>query len=320
MTGSVSVTAKSRTITNGTANDGSIVEAEMVELYNNDSALATGVNAVVGSESTKGAIDGKFLIARNSFAGTPANGEHCGLEIERGGSTNVQLRWNETLDYWEFTQDGTNYHPLHPVVSSDPASPIDGDFWFNSTLKAWRFQANGATFTNTATRLRPELSSLAEYTVPLMQGASSVTITANWLYHIPIYLYPNTTISKMAIEVTTGVAGNARLGIYKNTNGLPSTLVLDAGTVSTATTGIKAITGLSTSIIEGGWYWVSIVANATPNIAHGTFGNFPLGTQSGAFVNSMIQCVYESFAYAALPSTATPASLRTTNVPIIGVA
>jgi hypothetical protein len=71
----VSVTAKSRTISNGTANDGSVVEAEMVELYNNDATLATAINAlpvpkawgsVVGST---GVINASFGVSSVSRTG-----------------------------------------------------------------------------------------------------------------------------------------------------------------------------------------------------------------------------------------------------------
>lgn len=108
----VSVTAKTRTIINGTANDGNIVEAIQTELYNNDGTLAGGINGVIGTDSIKGAIDGKFLVLRNTYAGSPGSTDHCGLEIGRGTSSNVALRWNETSDTWEVTNDGSTYYPI----------------------------------------------------------------------------------------------------------------------------------------------------------------------------------------------------------------
>lgn len=38
--------------------------------------------------------------------------ENAGLEINRGSSANVALRWNETSDIWQSTVDGTNYLTL----------------------------------------------------------------------------------------------------------------------------------------------------------------------------------------------------------------
>ena len=141
----VSVTAKSRTLSNGTANDATPVENNFVELYNNDSALATGVNDIVGTDSVTSKVDGKFIRVRNSFTGSPADGEHCGLEVERGVSTNVFCRFNETLNWWEVTHDGTNYYPLSLVSASDPSSPAAGFLWYNSTSNQLKLRDNSAT-------------------------------------------------------------------------------------------------------------------------------------------------------------------------------
>jgi hypothetical protein len=43
--------------------------------------------------------------------------ENAGIEVERGTSTNVVLRWNETNDKWEFTNDGSTYQVLASSVS-----------------------------------------------------------------------------------------------------------------------------------------------------------------------------------------------------------
>ena len=43
-------------------------------------------------------------------AGTPS--QNAGIEVERGALTNVDLRWNETTDAWEITNDGSNYEEI----------------------------------------------------------------------------------------------------------------------------------------------------------------------------------------------------------------
>ena len=43
-------------------------------------------------------------------AGTPS--QNAGIEIERGALTNVELRWNETTDAWEITNDGSAYEEI----------------------------------------------------------------------------------------------------------------------------------------------------------------------------------------------------------------
>jgi len=54
-----------------------------------------------------------------------ANDKNSGIEIERGSLTNVQLRWNESVDKWQFTNDGTNYININENVSS-------ADSWFTT--------------------------------------------------------------------------------------------------------------------------------------------------------------------------------------------
>ena len=43
---------------------------------------------------------------------TAAPTQDAGIVVNRGTSTDVELRWNETSDAWEFTDDGTNYYEI----------------------------------------------------------------------------------------------------------------------------------------------------------------------------------------------------------------
>jgi hypothetical protein len=67
--------------------------------------------------------------------------ENAGIEVQRGSSANTVLRWNETTDKWEFTNDGTNYGDI-ASVSQVTAS--------GSYANSAYTQANTAT-TNAAT-------------------------------------------------------------------------------------------------------------------------------------------------------------------------
>jgi hypothetical protein len=44
------------------------------------------------------------------FTGDPT--VDAGIRVERGNAADVQLRWAETPDQWEITNDGTNYHAI----------------------------------------------------------------------------------------------------------------------------------------------------------------------------------------------------------------
>lgn len=56
-----------------------------------------------------------IILLNSNVTGTPT--ENAGIEIERGTSANVLLRWNETSDKWELTTDGTTYSNI--TVASD---------------------------------------------------------------------------------------------------------------------------------------------------------------------------------------------------------
>lgn len=69
-------------------------------------------------------VEDNIITLNYGVTGTPTlNG---GLEIERGDLANVQFRWNETLDIWEATTDGTNYYKV--LLSGQTASGDISDF------------------------------------------------------------------------------------------------------------------------------------------------------------------------------------------------
>lgn len=88
-----------------------------------------------------------------------------------------------------------------------------------------------------------------------------VTLIADRLYYIPIWLPRSKTFDRIGIHVTTAVGGSViRLGIYAadfnaDDELVPGALTLDAGTVSSATTGEKLIT--ITETLAQGYHFLS---------------------------------------------------------------
>jgi len=75
---------------------------------------------------------------------------------------------------------------------------------------------------------------------------TAVSPGQNLLHAVPFYLpgVPN-TVTKLGVKITTGAAGNLRLGIYDNKGEdrlYPGKLILDAGSVDTSSTGVKTVT------------------------------------------------------------------------------
>jgi hypothetical protein len=85
-------------------------------------------------------------------------------------------------------------------------------------------------------------------------NSATVSASANVTYYTPFFVPVTTTFDRIAIRTGTTFSGTAsvRLGIYNSSAGLPSTVVLDAGTVSA--------TALSTS------YTITISQQLTPGV------------------------------------------------------
>ena len=88
--------------------------------------VATSGNVVVGGNLTVSGtttsintetltIDDNIIVLNNNVTSSPS--ENAGIEVERGTSANVLVRWNETNDKWEATNDGTTYGNL--VTTAD---------------------------------------------------------------------------------------------------------------------------------------------------------------------------------------------------------
>jgi len=77
-------------------------------------------------------IDAAYVVVNANNAAT--GNFTAGLEVERGASPNVRLRWNEQTDKWQFTNDGTTYTDIGSITVSDtaPAGANLGDLWYSS--------------------------------------------------------------------------------------------------------------------------------------------------------------------------------------------
>lgn len=76
----------------------------------NSRPTSTTVNtSLSGKADTTGTTSTTFTL-NSDESGTPSS--NVSLAVERGTSTNVSFRWNETDDQWEYTDDGTNYYAI----------------------------------------------------------------------------------------------------------------------------------------------------------------------------------------------------------------
>jgi hypothetical protein len=90
-----------------------------------DNVIVTGDLTVQGTTTTVSTetllVADNIITLNSNVTGSPT--ENAGIEIERGTSDNVQLRWNETNDTWEATRDGVTYANL--VLAGDDIATSD---------------------------------------------------------------------------------------------------------------------------------------------------------------------------------------------------
>ena len=125
-TGTVSADAVSANtlVLNQTANVGTNLNVSgnaniTGNLMVSDSITVSGNLTVSGTTTTVNSAtldiaDNSITLNSDFTTGSPT--ENAGIEVLRGSSSTVALRWNETNDLWEITEDGTNYDSISKVV------------------------------------------------------------------------------------------------------------------------------------------------------------------------------------------------------------
>ena len=121
----ISVTNRGNTTTNSinigdlTAGIGTFTGALTV----GGNLTVNGTQTIINSNTLQ--IGDSQVLLNKDETGTPS--QNAGINVERGTSANVLLRWNETNDKWEFTNDGTTYQNIPTTNTTYGVSAVDGD-------------------------------------------------------------------------------------------------------------------------------------------------------------------------------------------------
>ena len=86
-----------------------------------------GTTTTVNSNTVN--IGDNILTLNSDETGTPS--QNGGLAIERGTSANVEIRWNETSDQWEFTNDGSTYSGMAAAYGDADVTSLMGQYDFH---------------------------------------------------------------------------------------------------------------------------------------------------------------------------------------------
>jgi len=122
-----------------------------------------------------------------------------------------------------------------------------------------------------------------------MQGAANFTVVNETAYYTPIYIDQSTTVDRIAVRTASTFSGTAtlRLGIYNydSATGRPSTVLLDAGTVSATAASTNYQITISQSLSTG-FYFVVVCQQGTAPTTGAYLANNPAGTTNNIIVGT----------------------------------
>ena len=134
----ISGTANEITVTGSGSETAAVTISLPANVTISNNLTVTGDLTVSGNTTTINTanlfIEDNIILLNSGETSTPTL--NAGIEVERGTSTNVDIRWNESTDKWQFTNNGSTYVDLGAggatISETAPASPVAGQVWFES--------------------------------------------------------------------------------------------------------------------------------------------------------------------------------------------
>jgi hypothetical protein len=209
-------------------NESNTIVSTSLSWVKNNSDISTAENVVISGDLTVSGstvtvnvetllIEDNIIVLNTGTTGSPSL--NAGVEIERGTSTNVQLRWNESTDKWQFTNDGTTFYNIIGEgndITANIAGTLTGNVVGNVA-------GNADTATKLATARTIQLTGPVTGSASF-DGSSNISISTSLTAE-------STTIENLS-DVTISSAAN---GDFLRYNG--SAWINDAVDLGTDTTG-----------------------------------------------------------------------------------
>jgi len=170
------------------------------------------------------AIEDNIVVLNSNVTGSPAT--NAGIEVERGDSANVVLRWNESTDKWETTNDGSAYSVIatngNIALGTDTTGNYVNDLTAGTGVTVTHTPGEGSSPTVAIGQAVGTSSSVqfAAVTAPLIGNASTATTLA----------------TSRTIELTGDVTGSVSFDGSANAS-ISATIAANSVALGTDTTG-----------------------------------------------------------------------------------
>ena len=136
----------------------------------------SGTTTTINTETIE--LADNIIILNSNATGNAT--ENAGIEVERGDDVNVVLRYNETNDKWEFTNDGSTYVSI--ATDTDSLAEGSNNLYYNQTRFDTAFSAKstsdlseGTNLYYTSTRFDTDFS--GKDTDDLSEGSTNIYFT-----------------------------------------------------------------------------------------------------------------------------------------------
>ena len=162
-------------------------------------------------------VTDNIIVLNNGQTGAAPTTLRSGIEVERGTEANTVLHWNDNIDRWEVTNDGTTYYPIiYDVTKSTAALTVtktngsaDVAIRTATTAQDGIVELATAAETTTGTSEALAVTPLGVATVisgrtfaSSIGGATSVTVTHSLnTRDVIVQLYDATTFDTVVADV-----------------------------------------------------------------------------------------------------------------------
>ena len=216
------------TIGNGTA----VTVTTSGDLEVTGDLTVQGTTTTVNSETVN--IADNFILLNSNQSTASAGTENAGIEVNRGSTANAVLRWLETSDRWQFTNDGSTYYNI-PIPSEYATGDITQVNITAGTGLTGTVNTTSGAHTQT---LAVDLSELTDMTADVDKTQDELIILDNGadrrklISEIPLSAFKTDTLASLSFEdafVTlnaTGTVTSQNGGIYVERSGISQDAVL----------------------------------------------------------------------------------------------
>jgi hypothetical protein len=254
------------TLTNGTASEGGTPTIGIGQAVGTTSNVQFNDVTVDGNLTVNGttttlntetlSIEDNIVVLNSNVTASPTT--NAGVEIERGTSANVLVRWNETSDKWEVTNDGTTYGN---IVTTADSGTVTSAMITDGTIVDGDISASAAIAHNKLANATPGQILLGTTTSGVLTATAlsgDVTVngagvTAIGSGKVTSDMIVDGTIVNADINASAAIAlsklasGTSAQVVIANSSGVPTYTTL-SGDITISDTGVASIAANSVAL------------------------------------------------------------------------